>query len=224
MDGVIVDSHAAHRKAWRAFLQTFDIHASDRELDFILDGRKRQDILKYFLGNISDSQLKEYGDRKDEFFQRVALEVRPIPGILEFIRHLRENDVVLAVATSASKSRTESTLKQLHLSDTFAAVACGEDVAEGKPNPAVYQLVCQRLGADTRKTLAVEDAVSGVKAAKGAGLACIGVSTSVSAEHLRNAGADHVIRDFIGLSVLNIEAISRGEVFDPRPTFSVAGP
>ena len=50
MDGVIVDSHPAHRKAWRHFLRNLGREVSERDLDFILDGRKRCDILRHFLG------------------------------------------------------------------------------------------------------------------------------------------------------------------------------
>ena len=42
MDGVIIDSHPAHRKAWRLFLETVGKDVSDEELAFILDGHKRK--------------------------------------------------------------------------------------------------------------------------------------------------------------------------------------
>src|SRR5579872_2761127 len=88
MDGVIVDSHPAHRKAWRQFLQSLGRDVSDSELDFILDGRKRRDILSHFLGQVSEAELVEYGRRKDEFFQQSAPDVKPIPGVTEFLNCL----------------------------------------------------------------------------------------------------------------------------------------
>ncbi|PYX62323.1 MAG: hypothetical protein DMG73_00275, partial [Acidobacteria bacterium] len=77
MDGVIIDSHPAHRKAWKDFLQTFGKEVSESELSFILDGRKRRDILRHFLGDVSEQELVEYGKKKDGFFQQVSLEVNP---------------------------------------------------------------------------------------------------------------------------------------------------
>jgi beta-phosphoglucomutase len=65
MDGVLVDSHSAHRDAWRQFFQTLGRNVPESELDFILDGRKRGDILQHFLGNCPDSELEEFGRRKD---------------------------------------------------------------------------------------------------------------------------------------------------------------
>src|SRR6266851_3382230 len=51
-DGVIVDSHPVHKRAWRKFLESVGETASEEELQFVLDGRKREDILRHFLGDL----------------------------------------------------------------------------------------------------------------------------------------------------------------------------
>jgi len=207
MDGVIVDSHPAHRTAWRQFLQTLGLNVSNRELDFILDGRKRRDILCHFLGQVSEGELLEYGKRKDEFFQQSTAEVKPIPGITEFLIHLNKNGVVAAVATSASEARTRSTLERLHLRNSFSAIITGNDVENGKPDPAIYRLACRRLNALPENVLAIEDAVSGIQAARGAGLKCLGMASDGNAEKLRGAGAVHVIGSFVGLSLNKLKGM-----------------
>jgi beta-phosphoglucomutase-like phosphatase (HAD superfamily) len=65
MDGVIIDSHPAHRLAWKAFLESVGRETRDEELDFILDGYKRAEILEHFLGKLAPEQIAEYGNRKD---------------------------------------------------------------------------------------------------------------------------------------------------------------
>jgi len=204
MDGVIVDSHPAHRKAWHQFLQSLDKDVSEEELEFILDGRKRSEILKHFLGEMPDSELAKYGKMKDEFFHQIALEVKPVPGVIEFVEDLVRRRVKLGIATSASKSRTLSTLQRLRLTESFATVVTGEDVPEGKSSPAIYELVCARLRTEARYSLVVEDAAPAVRAAKAAGFRCIGVSSGCSAK-LQAAGADHVIEDFVGFSLDDLE-------------------
>jgi len=57
MDGVLIDSHPAHRAAWRKFLLSLDRHVSDDELSFILEGRTRNEILRHFLGDLSENEL-----------------------------------------------------------------------------------------------------------------------------------------------------------------------
>jgi beta-phosphoglucomutase len=209
MDGVIVDSHPAHRVAWRHFLRNLGREVSDHDLDFILDGRKRCDILRHFLGDLSETELLEHGKQKDEFFQRSGLEIQPIPGITEFLGRLKRSGILTAVATSASAGRTRSTLDRLQLNDHFTATVTGNEIAEGKPDPAIYRLACQRLDIPPESVIAIEDAVSGIQAARGAGLKCFGVARGDSAGKLRSAGAIHVIESFAGLSVNKLQELFR---------------
>jgi len=201
MDGVIVDSHPAHRYAWKAFLRTLGKEVTERELDFVMDGRKRRDILFHFLGPLTDEQLKEYGESKDEFFWRAIPDVAPIPGVLDFIGCIRGTGIALAVATSASAGRTRSILESIGLVTDFSAIVTGDEIREGKPDPAVYRVACQRLNCLPEAAVAIEDAPSGVLAAKRAGLKCVGVASHQRAEELTAAGADCVIRDFCNLSL-----------------------
>jgi beta-phosphoglucomutase-like phosphatase (HAD superfamily) len=55
--------------------------------------------------------------------------------------------------------------------------------------------------------VAIEDAASGIRAAKGAGLKCIGIANSQSKDKLAAAGADYVLRDFLNLSLREFHAI-----------------
>jgi len=201
MDGVLVDSHAVHRKAWRTFFQTLERDVSEFELDFILDGRKRRDILRHFLGDCPEPELEEFGRRKDCIFRQMRLDVVPIPGAVRMVRDLHSDGVALALATSASRSRAHTTLVDLGLLHCFQQVVTGEDVLLGKPDAAIYQLACGLIGIELEHLLAVEDAISGIRAAAGAGLGCVGVALHETAEHLTAAGAVHVVRDFEFVSV-----------------------
>src|ERR1700746_3683034 len=64
LDGVIVDSHPLHKHAWRAFLASVGKEVSDADLDFIFEGRKRREILIHFLGELSDSDIQRFGNKK----------------------------------------------------------------------------------------------------------------------------------------------------------------
>jgi len=97
----------------------------------------------------------------------------------------------LAVASSADRMKVEGNLRQLGLpSGTFDAVVVGEDIILKKPAPDIFLEASRRLGLEPGACLVIEDAVSGVKAAKTAGSRCLGLTTSFSAEQLLGAGAD----------------------------------
>ena len=210
MDGVLVDSHAAHRKAWRLFFQTLGRDVSETELNFILDGRKRTDILRHFLGVCPDAQLEELGRRKDAIFREMRLEVAPVLGVVPMVRELHRNGTAVAMATSASRSRAHSTLAELGLRGCFQAIVTGEDVVLGKPDAAIYRLACERIEIEPECLLAVEDAISGIRSAVGAGLRCVGVALHETGENLRAAGAAHVVRDFESVSAHDLECIFAG--------------
>jgi HAD superfamily hydrolase (TIGR01509 family) len=205
MDGVIVDSHPLHRIAWREFLRAVGKDVDEEGLDFVLDGRTRKEILLHFLGPLMDEQLDDYGRLKDELFRNLSDEMRAIPGVVEFLDRLSQAGIRMALATSASRQRAYGTLNELGISRHFQTIITGDDVAAGKPDPAIYRRAAELLQVPPESLLAVEDAVSGVKAATAAGLKCVGVGSATRAELLRAAGADPVIPDFRTLSVKQLE-------------------
>jgi HAD superfamily hydrolase (TIGR01509 family) len=223
MDGVLVDSHEVHRKAWRLFFQTLGREVPEAELSFILDGRKRRDILRHFLGNCPDPELEEFGKRKDGIFRQMQLSVVPIPGVVCFVRELHRSGTALALATSAGRSRARSTLVELGLQNCFPVVVTGEDVLLGKPDAAIYRLACNRLGIEPERLLAVEDAISGIRAAVGAGLRCVGVALHETPQNLTAAGAVHVVRDFETVSLHELDCILLRRVGPISHRAAVAG-
>jgi len=173
MDGVIIDSHPSHRRAWKTFLQTAGRDVSDAELDFILDGRKREEILSYFLGELTPAQIAEHGAHKDEMLRLLAEDMQPLPGVVGFLDSLCRLGIRIGLATSAGTRRAHGTLKDLGLSHYFDAIVTGDEV--------------------------------GVKAARAAGMRCVGIASAERAAPLRTAGADPVVPDFQSLSLEQLE-------------------
>jgi sugar-phosphatase len=200
MDGVLIDSHPAHRAAWTEFLLRMGRDASESELAFILEGRTRSEILRYFFSELDDQELQEYGKLKDEIFRGMERQIGPVPGVLGFIWELSGRSIPMAVATSASEIRTFSTIERMGLGGCFEAVITASDVSAGKPDPMVYRLACERMGIATYQALAFDDASAGIEAAKSAGMRCIGVASNGRSADLVMAGAERVIPDFADLA------------------------
>jgi beta-phosphoglucomutase len=216
MDGVIIDSHPVHRQAWQKFLLTLDKHVSEKDLDCILEGWRREDILRHFLGDLTRAQIVEYGNQKDEFFQQVGVPMKPVSGLCEFLDHLEGLGIPKAVATSASERRTQFTLDRLQLTRYFAAVVTANDVLNGKPDPAIYLLAAEQMGVLPKHVVVIEDSVSGVRAAKSAGMKCLGIANNSRCEVLRQAGADNIIPNFVGLTLDRLKPLVRPRKADHR--------
>jgi len=199
MDGVMIDSHPIHKRSWSLFLQSLGKTVSDDDLDFVREGTKRNDILRHFLGNLSDVQLHEYGLQKEALFRRQAISIRPIPGFMEFIDRVTASGIRAALASSGSRTRVTYILGHLEAGRHFSAVVTGDDVRNGKPDPSIFRIAAARLNVSPSHVVVFEDAVAGVQAAKAAGMRCIGVAEGARCDLLRSAGAEEVIPDFQGL-------------------------
>jgi HAD superfamily hydrolase (TIGR01509 family) len=207
MDGVIVDSHPIHKKSWSRFLELTGKQLSDIDLSFIMDGRKREEILRHFLGELSDEEVLRLGHQKDQLFKEEAADLATIKGVREFLPQLREAQIKLGVASSGSAGRVNYILDSLNLRHYFEAVVTGDQVAQGKPHPAIFQLACGHLLIEPACTLVFEDSVSGVRAAKAAGARCVGVASNGVAQQLIAAGADEIILDFSSVAFERLESI-----------------
>ncbi len=204
-DGVIVDSHPVHTRAWKKFLDSVGKTVSEERLQFVLDGRKRDDILRHFMGELDADQIVEFGHRKEQFFRDEAAHVRTIDGLLGFLGDIEFQQVALAIASSGSRSRVDFLLERLDLQKFFQVVITGDEVEQGKPHPAVFLRAAQQMGVDPSESMAFEDAVSGVKAARSAGMKCVGIAQPDRATILVDAGANYVVPDFQSLSYSKLQ-------------------
>ena len=206
-DGVIADSHPVHLQAWRAFLLSQGKVVSDPELSFVQEGAKREEILRHFLGDITPEQIRHYGHEKDKLFQARAHEIKLVVGFIEFLVQLDAIGLPSAVATSGSRSRVEQALDMFDLQSRFRAIVTGEDVACGKPDPALFLQAAQTLQVDPSRVLVCEDAVAGVIAAKTAGMKCLGIARGGRGVLLKKAGAGLVVDDFAQTNLADVRGL-----------------
>lgn len=127
-------------------------------------------------------------ERKNAFFLELMREgAAPLrPGVARLLDELAAAGVPVAVATTGSRPWVVELLGVLlgeERRGRFAAVVTGEDVRRQKPDPEVYLLTLERLGADPERTAAVEDSEPGLRAALGAGLACLVVRNGYTMGH-----------------------------------------
>lgn len=88
----------------------------------------------------------------------------------------------------------------MNLVGIFDVEITADDITKGKPDPICYLLGAEKLNVSPSECLVLEDSLFGVEAGKSAGMRVIGLSTSVSAEKLKEKGAEIVIPDFTDIS------------------------
>lgn len=100
----------------------------------------------------------------------LARELPMLPGVAELLDQADELGLAMAVASSSSRAWVEGHLERLGVLGRFRALACRDDVARTKPDPALYLLAAERLGVPARDCLAFEDSLNGLLAAHAAGM------------------------------------------------------
>ncbi len=209
MDGVIVDSAPFHFAAWQEVFSRRG--AKFTHEDFIkLFGSRNDFIIRNVLGqDVSQEDIDSIAAEKErEFRSRIKGKAALLPGVSRLLNILK-GKLKMALATSAPPENIDLILGELNLKECFDCVVSGHEVAESKPSPGIYSLAAQKLGADPRNCIVIEDSPLGVKAALAAGMKCLAVSNSHPAQDLAEASAVVSTLEGIGPTTL-ITMVWRG--------------
>jgi len=189
MDGVLVDSESFICKAAILMFNELGINAlPDDFIPFVGMGENR------YIGGVAEKyglsvNIDKVKARTYQIYETIIRgQLKPLPGVYEFIEKCRKKELKLAIATSADTVKMEVNLREIGLSSsTFDATITGLDVINKKPFPDIYIKAAGCIGVKPEECLVAEDAVSGVKAAKVAGCKCLAVTTSFDREKLKEA-------------------------------------
>lgn len=201
MDGVLVDSGAHHRAAWRALLDELAATPAIEDYWRLTIGRPAEEAVGALLGRpLSAAEARRLARRKHDHYLRLASDaLPPIRGAPAFVTALGKHGVPCAVATSASRFDAERLLKAVGLWSRFHCLVAADDVWLGKPEPEVFLRAADGLGIEASRCLVFEDALVGIAAARRAGMRVIGLTTAHTDAELLAAGADRAIPHFEGL-------------------------
>jgi HAD superfamily hydrolase (TIGR01509 family) len=192
MDGVLCDSEwFIAEAACRMFAETHRRRVTHEDFrPFIGTGEDR------FLGGVAEQhgvtlQMPRDKDRTYAIYLEIIQgKLQPLPGVCEFIAACRQRGLKLAVATSADRIKLDGNLAAIGLPATsFDACVTGTDIVHKKPNPEIYLTAARQLGLRPANCIVVEDAPNGVQAAIAAGIPCLGLTSTFTAETLRADGA-----------------------------------
>lgn len=91
------------------------------------------------------------------------------PGLYTLLDALKANGIRIALATGTSRPIALEYLRRTDTLRYFDAFAFGDQVTHGKPNPEIFLLACDSLGAQPETTAVFEDSINGLRAAHAGG-------------------------------------------------------
>ncbi len=168
-DGTLIDSYAAHLKAWRATFGHFGLGFDEDEFRSCFS----PDWYQVYRAMGLD---KRHWDEADSFWLEAAENDTPqaFPGAREALQAL-EPEYALAIVTGGSRRRVVQDLERISLSGFFAALIAREDMPRPKPAPDGLLMALQQLGIQSSQALYVGDARADLEMAQGLEMAFVGV-------------------------------------------------
>ncbi len=193
MDGVLTDSESVINAAAIAGLREFGVAADPEDfLPFVGMGEDR------YIGGVAEKYGVPFVPEMKRRVYEIYLEIlpkmlRPFPGARDLVKRLYAAGIPLAVASSADRIKVEANLRAAGIPiERFSAVVAGEDVPRKKPDPAIFRIAAERLHLGPSQCCVVEDAPSGIQAAKRAGMRCVAVAQTFPPERLVGAEPDRI--------------------------------
>lgn len=218
-NGVIIDDERVQMKAYQEVFAEKDIELTEEGYFQCLgmnDPVFVSTIAEKAGKTLSDEEIKDCVKRKSaKWKESVAKNIPLFEGVEDFIRRMR-TEYTLGLVSMASREEIDFVLDKTGLGECFKAIVSADDVATTKPDPECYREGFRRVdlavsaaghsSITRRQCVVIEDSPAGVKSAKGARLKVLGVSNTVEAKRLRDAGADAVTSD---ISDWNAESFRR---------------
>jgi len=213
-DGVIADSEPLHLRAFQRTLDAEGLPLGADEYYARYLGYDDVGLLRTLARDrqlaMSDAHVDALVARKGAVFEELLHDGAVLfPGAAAFIRAAAA-EVPLAIASGALRHEILAILDAAGLTDLFPVIVAAGDTPDSKPSPAPYLLAVERLrrhsgrALDPRRSVAIEDSRWGLESAQGAGLRCVGVTTSYPPGEL--PGAELVVG---GLRDLTVPALDR---------------
>lgn len=179
LDGVICSTDRYHYLAWKALADSLGI-PFDEQINAQLRGVSRMECLEIILGSrsgeYSQPQKLALAEKKNDIYRSYLSAMTPgdlSKEVRMTLHTLRQRGYLLAIGSSSKNTR--QILNQLGLEDFFDAVADGTQITKSKPDPEVFLLASSMLGVSPENTIVIEDAESGVRAAKAGRFRVIGI-------------------------------------------------
>ena len=213
MRGIIFDFNGTlfwdsqlHLDAWREFSAKLRGKPfSDEEMLKYMFGRTNEDIIAYAIGKKPDKELVEkLAEEKEPYYRNMCLkkpeEFKLAPHAEDFLNYLKENNIPMTIATMSEWCNVEFYIKEFKLARWFDLdkIVYSNGKIPGKPAPDIYEIAAKNLDLAPQDCIVIEDALSGIEAARLANIGkIIAIASREPKEFYKNVpGVSQIITDF----------------------------
>ena len=195
LDGTLVDTDAEHLAAFQRVLSPQGIVLDRALYTQRIMGFSNDLIAGEFLAHLTPVEQAEIFDAKEAVYRANIGALVPLSGVIELLAFADVHGLKRAVVTNAPRANAEMVLTALGFDTHLPIRVIGAELQRAKPDPLPYLVGLERTGANAAHSVAFEDSCSGVRSAA-AGLAVVGITTSLDGNSLIEAGASIAIADY----------------------------
>jgi HAD superfamily hydrolase (TIGR01509 family) len=205
MDGVLTDTETIWDEVRRGLAADDGVPWPDRATEAML-GMSTPEWSQFMATTVGvRGDAPEVAERViDAMAERYRQHLPTLPGAVEAVARLAAR-WPLGLASSSPRRLIDASLDALGLARYFTATVSTEEVARGKPSPDGYARVCELLGVDPGRTVAIEDSSNGLRSASAAGMIVVAVpheafppaADALAVTAVRVQGLDDVTPDLL---------------------------
>ena len=182
MDGVLLDSEPMHQEI---IYETFQLEGIPFDKAYIqtLTGMSAFPMWEKVKRDAQRSESVEelIKFHRDYFFKRLPeVKVPLVPHVKDVLEKFKNEGKHLSLASSSGHKLIDIFTQQTNIAHYFEVIMSGDDVQYSKPNPEIFLKVAQWYGLPATQFTVIEDSTNGVKAAKSAGMQCVGFQNPLS--------------------------------------------
>ena len=182
MDGVLLDSEPMHQEI---IYETFQLKGIPFDKAYIqtLTGMSAfpmwEKVKRDAQRTESVEELMQF--HRNYFFKRLPeMKVPLVPHVKDVLEKFKNEGKHLSLASSSGRKLIDIFTQQTNIAHYFEVIMSGDDVKYSKPNPEIFLKVAQWYGLPATQFTVIEDSTNGVKAAKSAGMQCVGFQNPLS--------------------------------------------
>lgn len=177
MDGTLLDTQRVILPAWEyaGRLQGF-FGVGEHAMNVF--GTNKNGSNGYLRKNFPEMNIEKFREDEHKYLEENMV-VRFKPGAEKLLDFLDEHNIKYAIASGTSRPSIEHHLKEVNSLERFSVIAGGLDVENGKPEPDIFLLAAEKLGAKPEDCFVFEDSENGVRAGFAAGMRVFGVADVV---------------------------------------------
>jgi sugar-phosphatase len=202
MDGVLIDSEPLWKIAMEEVFHA--LGSTLKKEDFQKTVGLRIDEVVHFWNHHENWGISNESEIEEaiivKMIELISKNAQPLSGVIETLTFLKNKGIKIGLATSSSSRLIKVVLAELNIARFFDFVHSAENEAYGKPHPAVYIKVAEKLNVSPTKSLVIEDSFNGVIAGLAAKMKVVCIPEKTHFPNQRLAVADfhfETMNDFL---------------------------